>query len=199
MSAAFDLRPPSRMTAREFMAWPDDGSGLKYNLVDGELVAMAPTSQTHSLIAARACLLIGNHLDRHRPQCRIGSEVGLPPRVRAEWNIRIPDVAVSCTPETRGQPLMTDPVLVVEVLSPGNERIARANVWAYASIPTVLEILLLQSLDIGAELLRRDNDGSWPERPEEIGADARLRLESIGGAFPLVDFYATTSLAPPMP
>jgi Uma2 family endonuclease len=33
---------PSRMTIGEFLDWPGDGSGQKFELVDGELRAMTP-------------------------------------------------------------------------------------------------------------------------------------------------------------
>ena len=67
---------------------------------------------------------------------------------------------------------LPDPVLVVEILSPSNETETRENVWAYASIPSVQEILLLRSTEIAAELLRRQADGNWPEQALAIGSDA---------------------------
>jgi hypothetical protein len=44
-------------------------------------------------------------------------------------------------------------------------------------------------------VLRRGEDGHWPEEPEEIGADDMLRLESVAVAFPLREAYAQTHLA----
>jgi Uma2 family endonuclease len=88
-----------------------------------------------------------------------------------------------------------DPVLVIEILSPSNEAETWGNVWAYSAMPSVHEILIVQSLAIGAELLRRQPDGNWPRDPDPLGADAEVRLASIDARFPLADFYATTSLA----
>jgi hypothetical protein len=54
---------------------------------------------------------------------------------------------------------------MVEILSPTNKTETWTNVWAYTTIPTVEEILILHSVRIRAELLRRDDQNQWPERP----------------------------------
>ena len=68
------------------------------------------------------------------------------------------------------------------------------NVWAYTSIPSVREILVIRSTAIGAELLRRNADGSWPEQPTTI-EDGDLELDSIGFRVSLAALYRTTRLA----
>ena len=40
--------PP--MTVADFLDWPGDGSGRKFQLVDGELRGMSPGSATHGTI-----------------------------------------------------------------------------------------------------------------------------------------------------
>ena len=44
------VKLPSLMTVDEFLAWPGDGSGLRYELVDGVLRAQDSASDTHSSI-----------------------------------------------------------------------------------------------------------------------------------------------------
>jgi Uma2 family endonuclease len=188
-------RPPARMTVDEFLAWdPGDGTGRRWQLVDGEPVAMAPGSDNHSMIQAELSRLIGNHLVGRGSPCRVGTEPGVIPRVRASENWRIPDLGVTCAaPEgTLGLPA---PVLLVEILSPSNYAETRANVWAYTTIPSVQEILILHSTAIEAELLRRGSDGTWPEQPDTIGAGGTVDLPSVGFTAPLASLYRTTSLA----
>ena len=91
---------------------------------------------------------------------------------------------------------MENPVLIIEILSPSNQAETWANVWTYITIPSVREILVLSSLGIGADILRRRADGTWPEEPEEI-AQGDLILESIGFRVPLADIYRTTRLRRP--
>jgi Uma2 family endonuclease len=41
---------PRPMTVAEFLEWPGDGTGRRFELVDGELRPMSPGSQTHGRI-----------------------------------------------------------------------------------------------------------------------------------------------------
>ena len=41
------------MTADEFMNW-DDGTDTRYQLIDGEIVAMAPAADAHGTITVNA-------------------------------------------------------------------------------------------------------------------------------------------------
>ena len=110
--------------------------------------------------------------------------------------MRVPDLAVTCVPYEREELALTDPVLIVEILSPSNQAATWANVWAYTTMPTVHEILVLRSDRIGALLLRRSADGQWPARPAESDG-GELALRSIGFAAGLAGIYATTRLRAP--
>ena len=66
--------------------------------------------------------------------------------------------------------------------------------WTYTTIPSVQEILVLHTVRIAAEVLRRRADGSWPEEPELVET-GDLTLGSIGFAVPLAALYRTTRLA----
>ncbi len=184
---------PSRMTIEEFLDWPGDGSGKKFELVDGEPRAMAPASVSHGIIQANIAGILRSHLIGSR--CYVVVEPGVIPRVRSEANMRVPDLAVSCEIDDRGLRALTEPTLVVEILSPSNESETRENVWAYATIPTVQEILLIRSTRIAAELLRRGADGSWPSSPLLIESDAALFLDSLDFSCPLAAIYENTHLA----
>ncbi len=50
---------PSRLTVGEFLDWPGDGSGRKFELVDGAPQAMAPASISHGTIQATLARLSG--------------------------------------------------------------------------------------------------------------------------------------------
>ena len=87
---------------------------------------------------------------------------------------------------------MAEPILIVEVLSPSNEAETRENIWAYSTIPTVREILLIRSTHVAAELIRRQPDGSWPPTSIAIGDDDWLPLESIDFSCALTAVYDGT-------
>ncbi|MBN8902949.1 MAG: Uma2 family endonuclease [Rhodospirillales bacterium] len=186
--------PPGWMTVDEFLAWePDDREVRRWALIDGLPVAMAPSSETHGAIQAELARLIGNHLADGGTRCRVITEPGVVPRVRADWNVRVPDLAVTCAPPSHAA-TVADPVLIVEILSPSNEAATRANIWAYVSIPSVREILTLRSTRIEAELLRRDADGNWPADPLLLRGEDMLVLESIDLTLPLAAAYRPTAV-----
>ena len=182
------------MTLTEFLSWDAaDQSGLPCQLIDGEPVAMAPGSETHAALQGEIGRLIGNHLiDRGSP-CRLLSQPGVVPRVRANRNFRISDLGVTCAAPALGQ-MVPDPILLIEILSPSNEAQTRANIWTYTTIPSVQEILAVHSTRMEAEILRRNSDGHWPDEPETLGAADTLTLQTIGYTTRLTTFYRTTAL-----
>ncbi len=182
----------SRMTRDEFMVW-DAPTNLRWQLVDGEAVEMAPTSQIHGFIQAELGRLLGNYLIECGSPCRVATNPGIVPRVRSDSNFRIPDLGVTCAPNSSGL-FVDEPLILVEILSPSNETITRANVWTYTTIPTVRELLLVRSSRVEAELLRRNADGTWPADPILLRGDACLVLESVGFTTPLAALYRTTGL-----
>lgn len=185
---------PVWMTVAEFLAWtPPDPRA--WQLVDGVPQAMAPASVTHGAIQAQLAHLLTAHFEREGRRCVVVTAPGVVPRVNSTHNVRIPDLAVTCGDvQAEEQALLADPVLVIEILSPSNQAETWANVWAYASIPSVREILVVRTASVGAAVLRRLADGTWPETPESVEA-GELVLESVGFRAPLAALYRTTRLA----
>jgi Uma2 family endonuclease len=190
MSTAFTL--PDFLTVDAFLHW-EAPMGRLWQLVDGVPQAMAPASPTHALIQAEVAALIRIHLTSANLPCAVAVAPGIVPRVQSDINMRIPDLAVTCSPVLPGDNALRDPVLVIEILSPSNRAETWTNVWSYTTIPSVREILVMHSTSIGADLLRRGVDGAWPERPQVI-EQGELVLDSIGYTGPIAAFYRTTWL-----
>jgi Uma2 family endonuclease len=100
---------------------------------------------------------------------------------------------VTCAPYATEEHALTDPVLVMEILSPSNAAETWSNIWTYTTIPSVLEILVVRSATIWAEVLRRNADDTWPERAQAI-EEGELVLDSIRFRCALTDIYRTTRL-----
>jgi Uma2 family endonuclease len=182
------------MTVTEFLSWdPEDPSGCPWQLVDGEPVAMAPGPESHAALQGEIGRLIGNHLLQRGGPCRLLSQPGIVPRILSDRNFRIPGLGVTCAPPTLGL-MVTEPILLIEILSPGNEAQTRANIWTYTTIPSVREILAVHSTRIEAELLRRNPDGSWPDGPEILSGSDTLTLGGIDFVTGLATLYRTTAL-----
>jgi Uma2 family endonuclease len=186
--------PPRHMTVAEFLEYdPGDRSGALWQLRDGEPEMMAPAWDAHGSIQACLAFLLFAHLTAQGRGGRVVVAPGVIPRVRSAENCLIPDLGITCAPPSGGR-TMSEPVVLIEILSPSNEADTRANVWAYTTIPSVMEILLIRATSVEAELLRRSSDGSWPEQPEIIGAAGILRLDSVDFVEPLRSAYRTTAL-----
>ncbi len=183
---------PVYMSLDEFLAWNPGGDEI-WQLVDAVPQAIAPPSTIHGALQSELARLIGNHLRSQGGQCRILTTPGVVPHVMSSANLRVPDLAVTCSPLEIGQSSITEPILVIEILSPSNQAETRANLWAYSTIPSVQEIFVLQSVSIGAELMRRGSNGTWPKEPERIKSDD-IVLDSIGMRLPLLDLYNGTPL-----
>ncbi|MGA3001414.1 MAG: Uma2 family endonuclease [Acetobacteraceae bacterium] len=191
MSAA--TRLPDAMTATEFLDWTPPHGGDRWELVDGRPRAMAPASPRHGSIQGETNRLLGNHLAA-QTECRVVIEPGIRPRVDAAHNIRVPDLAITCAPWEDDERVLAAPLVLVEILSPSNKADTWTNVWSYTTIPSVAEILVLHTAEIRGELLRRQDDGLWPDDPLQLLAGDDAHLESIGFAGPLAGFYRTSGL-----
>jgi Uma2 family endonuclease len=185
------------MTVAEFLTWDfDDPSVHSWQLIDGEPVAMAPGSDNHGSLQADLTARLWNHLVVPGSRCRVVTEPGIVPRGRSDRNYRVPDIGITCAPPSGGQ-MLPDPLTLIEIISPSNETETWANVWTYLTLPTLMEVLVVNSTHVEAELLRRNRDGTWPEVPSRISPGDALVLDSIGFSVPLVALYRTTTLAMP--
>jgi len=182
------------MSVDEFLVWDaDDLTGRRWQLIDGEPVLMAPTREVHGAFQNELGRLLGNHLLATASPCRVISAPGIVPRIGSDENFRIPDLGVTCTPPSQGV-MMPGPVLLVEVLSPGNVGKSRANIWTYTTITSVREILAVHSTRMEVELLRRGDGGNWPASPSIVYPPAWLVLASLDLSMPVASLYRTAGL-----
>ena len=195
--AARDMHPTTafRMTVEEFLKLPPDRNGRILELVHGEVRAQDAASDAHGTIQARLNALLVIHVDDKMPGCRIVANPGIKPNILAKWNHRVPELGVTCAPNRADVHAMPAPIVLVEILSPSNRNDTWDNVPLYTTVPTVMEILLVESTKIEAHMLRRCADGTWPEEPTVIGSEGTIELTSISLSFPLAAAYRGTHLA----
>lgn len=193
MTAARHLEPPL-MTVEEFLAWRGGVPGIIYELVDGVARAQDAPSATHGSVHSNLIYMIMHHLKTFHPRCRLVTTPGIRPHLAATWNHRIPEMAITCTPSKASVRDIEHPIVIVEVLSESNYRDTLSNVPLYASLPSVTEILLVDSTDVAAQILRRGEDGVWPDNPVPIEPSIGCRLETFDLTLPFADLYADTHL-----
>ena len=198
MGNAARLDPP--MTVEEFQDWmPEPGlEGWRWQLIDGTPVGMAPTSNAHGAIQSRTSTIIDMHLQK-LGRCIVITTPGVIPKKRSKINQLVPDLGVSCAAQPMTDNTIRDPILLVEILSPSNEGITRGNVYAYQTIASVQEILMLDSRKAAGALHRRDGQGEWPDDPDELDAQSTVELRCIGFKVALAAFYGSSGLVGPAP
>ena len=185
MAAA--LKIPDMMTTEEFLQWDSPG-GYPWQLIDGVPVAMAPPTPRHGAIQNEIGRLLGNHLAERGSPCTVITTPGVIPRFQSDRNFMIPDLAVTCSAADLVDRMLREPVLLIEILSPSNHAETWRNVWAYMTIPSLREILVVRSASVGVELLRRGDDGIWPEKPL-VAAEGDFTLSSVGFTVAVAALY----------
>jgi Uma2 family endonuclease len=177
------------MTVDEFLAW-DDGTDTRHELIDGVIVAMASPSANHGTVVANIARAIGN-LVEPRPPCRPIVEAGL--AVSAQ-RFFVADVVVTCAPP-RDDPRVTDPCLVVEVLSPSTRKDdVGLKVPEYQEIASVREIWLVDAERRRVQLWSRD--GTVPSRwiVEDFVGGASFTSAVLDGRIELDTLCRNTTL-----
>ncbi len=187
----------SLMTADEFMDWPGDGAPGKHILVNGVIKAMAPSSGTHGILQATVAHLLLSHLKAAGSRCRVATEPGVRPRLQHKINVRVPDIAVTCGPRTAGaEKFLPEPTVICEVLSPSNDDDTYESIAACMTVPTLSEVLVVDSERVYVEIWRKDDAGAWPKEPLMFGAGETFTLASISVSLAVDEVYADTRFGP---
>jgi Uma2 family endonuclease len=172
--------PP--MSPETYLDYERD-SDCRHELVAGYLYAMTGASDRHEEIVANLLAAIHGHLGQGG--CRV---YGANLKIRVGDDFFYPDLFVRCAKE-RGDPFFkTDPLLVIEVLSPNTQRYDRGDKrLAYQSLPSLLEYVMVAQDSARIEVLSRAEPG-WGSRVYD-SLDELLVLSSIGLTLPLTDIY----------
>ena len=182
------------MSAADFLTWPGDGTGRRFQLIDWEMRPMSPASRIHAVIQANLAFLLVGAIRASGARLQVLTEAAVIPGPNASGNVRVPDLVVAPDDDRRGEQTVLEPLLLAEVLSPGNSDDTRDNVRVYATLPTVQEMAIFHTTRIMAEIHRRDGSGLWQTEAAVIGPGARLSLPSVGLECVLDEVYARTWL-----
>jgi Uma2 family endonuclease len=150
-------------------------------------VAMTGGTAGHETIGATLRALLREAL-RGKP-CRVW---GPTMKIDVAGRIRYPDAFVSCTPIPREAAVVTDPVVVFEIISPQTARIDRiTKLREYQQTPCIQRYVILEQEGIEATVLHR-KDGDWLARA--LTSDDTLSMPEIGIELPLATCYADLDL-----
>jgi Uma2 family endonuclease len=132
-----------RMTVPEFLAWTESQENPRYELIDGEPIAMAPERSEHVEAKLSAAVALRAAIDRSGVACRAFVE-GLTVEIDQSTGY-VPDALVNCgEPVPRGSMTAPNPVIVVEVLSPSTRGIdTTVKLAGYFRVPSLAHYLIV--------------------------------------------------------
>jgi Uma2 family endonuclease len=132
-----------RMTMPEFLAWTETQENGRYELINGQPVAMAPERSEHVRAKRRAVDSLDAAIQRAGVVCEAFVD-GLAVAID-ETTGYVPDALVNCG-EPVARDLMTapNPVVVVEVLSPSTRGIdTTVKLSGYFRVPSLRHYLIV--------------------------------------------------------
>ncbi len=177
--------PGRRYTYPEYLEL-EASSEVRYEFFDGAVYAMSGGSPDHSRLAASVISILTAQL-AGKPCQAFTSDLRV--RVLETGLATHPDVSVICgnlerDPEDANT--ATNPVVIVEVLSPSTQRYDREEKAAhYRRIPSLASYVLI-SREEQLEVFSRNQDGSWTLRETRDGA---AELQAVGCKLSVADVY----------
>ena len=191
---------PLHMTPEEYLAFDAAApEGEKYEFFDGLVVprhgydetgtvAMAGASPNHNLIGVNLGVALAPAA--RKQGCLYGAS---DQRVRtAGRSYTYPDFVLVCGEPVYSDdtpPVLENPSLLVEILSPSTESVDRGRkLTAYTALASVTEYWVVASDVAEVTQFVRTGDG-WQIR-FAAGLDATIRCETLGLDVPLADVYA---------
>jgi Uma2 family endonuclease len=134
-----------RMTSDEFIAWAMEQPETEhYELIDGEVVAMAPERSAHALTKFHIARRMAEALEAGNLPCCVYPD-GMSVEA-SEHTVYEPDALVRC-----GAPLppdaikLSDPVIIVEVLSPStSSRDVGPKLMDYFRLPSLRHYIIVR-------------------------------------------------------
>ena len=175
------------MTVDQFLAW-EGRQESRYEFDGVQPVAMAGGTAAHAAIQRNLIIALGVRLRGKRCQ-PYGSEL----KIEVARRIRYPEAFVVCTPVPLRSKVVSDPVVVFEVLSDGtaNDDLVVKNA-EYRATPSVQRYVILQQTHAGAIVFSRKGEDWVTELVS--GDEAMLRMPEIGIEIPLAEIYADLDL-----
>ncbi len=184
---ARDLR---EMTHEDYVAL-ERVATEKHEYVNGRVYAMAGGSPEHARLAAAVCAELRAAL-RGRPCAAFTSDLRV--RILPTGRSTYPDVSVVCGQLERApgdEDAVTNPTLLVEVLSDSTENDDRGEKWAhYQRVPALREYVLVSQHARRIEVFSRDEADPRLWHYREYREGTRAALPGLGVELDLDEVYA---------
>jgi Uma2 family endonuclease len=176
----------TEFTADEFVAWALEQPAGRFELDNGAIVAMAPERVSHARAKAQAWLALRLAIAARGLGCEAlpdGASVRIDERT-----VYQPDALVRCGPPLPGDATeVSDPVVVVEVVSPSSRGIdTGAKLASYFALPSVRHYLIV---DTGRRVVIHHRLAAAGRIESRLLRDGTLELDPPGIAIEVRDVF----------
>lgn len=175
-----------RMTAAEFLAWAETRESGRYELLRGEIVAMAPERAEHARAKATVWRALSDAIAQGGAPCEAFVD-GLGVAID-DHTVYEPDALVNCGEAVAPESLLAPaPVVIVEVISPSSRKIdTNAKLSDYFRVASVAHYLVV---DLARRLVLH-----YRRQGEEIGVaivrDGAIGLDPPGLSIELAEIFS---------
>ena len=175
----------TRVTPERFFAWVS-GREERYELVDGEVVMTAGAGRRHDRIVVNLTTAIHSQIKGGPCQTFTGDTYV----VTSSSTRRMPDLGVDCGRPDDDSLTADRPSLLVEVLSPTTGSFdVTVKLAEYLSLPSVDDILFVDTESPNVHLYSRDDDRLWTDAVLK-GLETLVELKRLNVSLELRDIYS---------
>ncbi len=180
------LAKSQKLTLDEFLAWSLDQEDGRYELVDGVVYAQAAERARHAEVKHNVASLLKSGIKAAGASCYMLPD-GMAVRI-SERTVYEPDALVYCGEKLASDAVVvTSPVIIVEVLSPGTKHIDKASkLLGYFGIASVQHYLIV---DTEKELIIHHARAGDDLIETRIVGAGELRLDPPSIVLPICDFF----------
>ena len=174
------------MTVDEFLPWAEAQERGRYELHEGEVIAMSPERAAHWEVKFNVAVALRHAIAAGGLECHVvpdGATVRISPRTAFE-----PDALVYCGDKVpRDSREVPNPVIVVEVLSPGTQMTdMRDKLRGYFTVASIHHYLIV---DPEKQMAIHHARGQGDALQTRLVSAGELRLDPPGLTVTLASFF----------
>lgn len=175
---------------QDFLEW-EQQQDERYEFAEGQVFAMSGETYNHSVIAQSIGTALMNGIKTAGKNCSVANS-DLKIYIEAFESSCYPDVMVICgSPEfyKKKPSVITNPLLIVEVLSSATASYDRGTKFMkYRSPSSFKEYLLVSQDEVRIESWTKKEENLW-QISNASGLNSKIHLFSLGIDLPLEDVY----------
>jgi Uma2 family endonuclease len=171
-------------------------SPVKHEYIDGEIFAMAGSSDSHAALVRNAVFVLFSHL--RGSDCQVYPQ-DIKAKIPKSRRYYYPDVIVTCDDRDKLDRYVKHHYkLIVEVLSDSTESFDRGLKFQdYRRAESLQEYVLISQDRMNVEVYRRKDAGRWELQAYAMGED--VEFVSVGVTCAIGDLYEDVVLPPEEP